>query len=163
MSWSPLPYSGCTVSGTDLSQAEADALLALPKCRADDREWDYPASGGSIMVPLVSEDRREQFLLDVSRGRGRVEISRTKLQNRARQVIVLVRLEIDGPAHRNPDDSEVPCPHLHLYREGFHDKWAFPVPPGRFRDLGDAWEALCDFMSYCNVVEPPAIRRVLFT
>ena len=33
-------------------------------------------------------------------------------------------------------------PHLHLYREGFSNKWAFPVPLDRFQNLGDPWLTL---------------------
>jgi hypothetical protein len=40
-------------------------------------------------------------------------------QNSARQVIILMRLDLDRLPHRNPDDTEVPCPHLHQYREGY--------------------------------------------
>ena len=53
---------------TDLTQAEADTLLALEKHRVDDTQWDYPASG-SISIPLASSDQREQFYLDIRRSR----------------------------------------------------------------------------------------------
>ena len=76
----------------NLTQAEADALIALEKHRVDDKQWDYPGMGGSISVPLVSADRREQFILDVSRGR--IDLAKGTYQNRARQVVVLVRLAI---------------------------------------------------------------------
>lgn len=145
----------------NLTQSEADALIALEKHRADDRQWDYPDLGGSISVPLVSPDRREQFVLDVSRGR--IDLAKGTYQNRGRQVVVLVRLDFGGAPHRNPDGQEIASPHLHLYREGYGDKWAFAVPADRFPNLGDAWRTLDDFMRYCNVVEPPAIQRGLFT
>jgi hypothetical protein len=145
----------------NLTQAEADALIALEKHRADDNQWDYPGLGGSISVPLVSADRREQFILDISRGR--IDLSKGTYQNRSRQVVVLVRLDFGGPPHRNPDGEEIGCPHLHLYREGYGDKWACPLPADRFQHIGDLWRTLDDFMRYCNIVEPPAIQRGLFT
>ena len=145
----------------NITQSEADALLVLAKHRADDRQWDYPDLGGSISVPLVSPDRLERFVLDLSRGR--INLAKGTYQNRGRQVVVLVRLDFGGAPHRNPDGEEIGSPHLHLYREGFADKWAFPVPADRFPNPGDAWRTLGDFMRYCNVVEPPAIRRGLFT
>ena len=85
------------------------------------------------------------------------------LQNRGRQVVVLVRLDLGGAPHRNPDDVEVPAPHLHVYREGYGDKWAMAVPRDRFRDLADVWTALEDFLRFCNVTQPPHIERGLFT
>jgi len=149
------------VGEINLTQAEADSLIGLEKRRTDDRQWDFPSLGGSISIPLVSTDRREQFLLDVSRGR--IDLSKGTYQDRGRQVVVLVRLDFGGPGHRNPDGEEIASPHLHLYREGYSDKWAFPVPSDRFPNVTDAWRTLEDFMRYCNVVQPPAIQKGLFT
>jgi hypothetical protein len=53
----------------NLTQAEADALIAMAKHRVDETEWDYPDLGGAVSIPLVSSNRREQFLLDLRRGR----------------------------------------------------------------------------------------------
>jgi hypothetical protein len=145
----------------NLTQAEADALIAMEKHRVDNSTWDYPGLGGSISVPLVSSDRRENFILDVSRGR--IDLLKGTYQNRARQVAVLVRLDFGGQPHRNPDDQEVSSPHLHIYREGYGDKWAVPVPPERFPDTLDLWELLQDFMRFCNIVEPPYIEKGLFS
>ncbi|HZL38325.1 MAG TPA: hypothetical protein VFC78_23630 [Tepidisphaeraceae bacterium] len=145
---------------TALTQSEADGLIAVEKVRADALPYDYPGMGGLIVVRLSSPDRREQFLLDVRRGR--IDLTKLTHQNRARQVIVLVRLDLGGPPHRNPDDTEIPCPHLHRYREGYADKWATAVPESEFLDLHDLWRTLEDFMRYCNVTMEPAIGRGLF-
>ena len=105
------------MSDLNLTQAEADALIAMEKHRVSDERNDFPMNGQSLSLMLQSSDKREQFLLDISRGR--IDLMRGKYQNRARQVVVLVRLDFGGPPHRNPDDTEVACPHLHVYREGF--------------------------------------------
>ena len=144
----------------DLTQSEADALLTMEKRRIDDRPWLFPAVGGRISVPLISVNHRESFHLDVSCGR--IDLRRVKYQARSREVIILARLELGGPAHRNPDGEEVPCPHLHLYREHYADKWAFPVPSVEFSHLDDTWESLQDFMGFCRITEPPDIQRGLF-
>ena len=52
-----------------LTQAEADALLGLPKKAVTDDVHEVPAAGGKLTVPLVSHDGREEFLLDLYRGR----------------------------------------------------------------------------------------------
>lgn len=151
-----------TMAEIHLTQAEADALLDMPKLKENETEWDYPHTGGKIIIPLVSQDKRERFLLDVEKGR--IDLEKQKLQNRARQVVILARLEVNGPTHRNPDDEEIPCPHIHLYREGYDIKWAYPVPDDRFRfsNLTNEWTTLQEFMSYCNIVDPPTIKRGLF-
>jgi len=145
----------------NLTQTEAEALIAMEKHRVDEERYEAPMGGQSLIVPLQSADRREQFLLDIRRGR--IDLLRAKYQNRARQVVVLVRLDVGGPPHRNPNDEEIPCPHLHLYREGYGDKWAFPVPPNLFLDSSDYWIMLQDFMRYCNISKPPKFQRGLFT
>lgn len=145
----------------NLTQAEADALIAMEKRRVTDERVDFPMGGQSVVLPLQSTDRREQFLLDLSRGR--IDLLKVKMQNRGRQVVVLVRLDLGGAPHRNPDDTEIAAPHLHVYREGYGDKWAIEVPRERFRNVSDAWTTLEDFLRYCNVTQPPRIERGLFT
>lgn len=75
--------------------------------------------------------------------------------------MILARLDFGGAPHRNPDGEEIGSPHLHLYREGYGDKWAFPVPDHHFANPNDPWLALQDFMRFCNIVEPPVIRQGL--
>ena len=141
----------------NVTQAEADALIAMPKVRANEGVWNFPGPGGSVSVPLFSENKRENFLLDVSRGQ--INLLKATYQNRARQVVILVRLDVNGSPHYNPDGKRMSCPHLHLYREGFGDKWAFPIPDGQFLRIDDRWETLQDFMDYCNIIHPPHFHQ----
>jgi hypothetical protein len=143
-----------------LLQSEADALLILPKVRVDDTEHEYPGLGGKLQIELNSRDKREHFLLNISRGR--IEIRRGTYQTRARGTVILARLDFGGAPHRNPDGVEIGTPHLHLYREGYGDKWAFAVPTESFPNTDDRWQTLHDFMRYCQVEEPPRIVRGLF-
>jgi len=71
----------------NLTQAEADAPIAMAKHRVDGTVWDYPDLGGTISIPPVSADRREQFALDLSRGR--IDLAKGTYRNRGRQVVVL--------------------------------------------------------------------------
>jgi len=144
----------------NLTQAEADALMAVEKQRTNDDQYDFPWQGGNLIIPLQSPDRREQFLLDISRGR--IDLLKGKFQNRARQVVVLVRLDFGGAPHRNPDGEEVGCPHIHIYREGYGDKWAILAPSEHFGRTSDVFGTLEDFMRYCNITQPPKIQRGLF-
>jgi hypothetical protein len=143
-----------------LSQAEADALIAMEKHRINEDPHNYPGLGGSICVPLTSTDKRESFLLDVSRGR--IDLRKGTYQTRARQIVVLVRLDFGGPPHRNPDGAEIASPHLHIYREGYGDKWATPIPSSSFPRINEIGNTLDDFMTFCNVTLPPNIVRGLF-
>jgi hypothetical protein len=144
----------------NLTQAEADALIEMEKCRADEKDYLFPRPGERISIPLTSPDKRENFMLDVTRAQ--IKLTKATYQNRARQAIILMRLDLDGPPHRNPDGTEIPCPHFHIYREGYSDKWAIPAPLGRYTDtlnLSSTFEA---FMQHCNITDPPNIQKALF-
>lgn len=147
------------MQGDSLTQAEADALLRMDKVRVDASEHPFPDLGGHVEIPLISRDKREVFSLDISRRRIALT---TKYQTRARQTVVLARLDFNSP-HRNPDDSEVGVPHLHIYKEGYGDKWAVEAPAGMLTNPADVWLVLTEFMTYCAIVEPPMIKRGLFS
>ena len=53
----------------DLSQVEANALIALEKLCDNNDRYDFPSLGKSLIIPLHSRNRREQFLLDIGIGR----------------------------------------------------------------------------------------------
>lgn len=144
----------------DLTQHEADALFSIEKHCVDDTQYIFPGLGGALRIPLISADRKEEFILDITRGR--IDLKKNTFQNRARKAIVLVRVDIEGPSHPNPDGEVIPCPHIHLYREGFALKWAHPIP-STFNDPSDVWDTLNRFQTYCNISKPPNIQRELFT
>lgn len=143
----------------NLTQIEADLLINMPKQHVSKTPWTYPSLGEGVSVPLISADRREKFTLDI--WRSGIILEKGKYQNRGREVVVLVRLDFGGPPHRNPDGEEMAAPHLHLYRENYGDKWAFPVPLADFANLADRWQALIDFLKYCNVMDPLVVRQRL--
>lgn len=143
----------------NLTQSEADFLLKMEKCSINENSLDLPDLGGSLSVPLTSPDKKENFVLDVSKGR--IDIKRQKFQNRTRDAIILARLDLNNP-HRNPDGQEIGTPHLHLYKEGFNDKWAYELPEV-FKDTSDFWQTLQDFMKFCNVIKSPNFNKGLFS
>ncbi len=157
-----------------LTQSEADALIAMQKKRSTEEYYDFPSSGESLTIPIVSIDEREAFLIDVNR-KGRIRVTKCTYQERCQGRIILVRLDVDGRPHTNPEVTSVPipylasyngqtiqCPHLHLYVEGFMDKWAIPTPSNKFPKTGNLYKTLDDFFRYCNIVKPPIIQRGLF-
>ncbi len=146
----------------NLTQAEANALFRMKKNRVNDRVSTFPLRGQKERIELISVDKREKFWLDMYRGRKNV--LKVNLQNRGRQTVPLVRLDLNGK-HTNPGpDGEVfDTTHLHVYREGLGCRWAVPIPTDRFSNLNDIWTTLQEFMLYCNITRPPCIRRDLFT
>ena len=156
-----------------LPQSEADKLIAIEKKRVNDEIYDFPMAGDILEIPIVSFNGREKFLLDINRGR--IIISKCTYQKRYKETIILIRLDIDGPPHLNPEVIKVPlpylsdyngiaieCPHLHLYVENFMDKWAIPVTLEKFPKIKDIYETLYDFFNYCNIIQPPNVKKGLF-
>lgn len=142
-----------------LTQVNANYLIALEKIRQDDSVHSFPSFGGSVVIGLQSRDGREKFLLDLSRQR--LNLKKIKYQKRLSPSEVLVRLDLDGAPHRNPDGEEVACPHLHIYREGWGDKWATAVPNTLLVNPENLPGTLESFLAYCNVVQPPVIEMGL--
>ncbi|MDR2463074.1 MAG: hypothetical protein LBD30_04765 [Verrucomicrobiales bacterium] len=129
----------------------------MEKHADSDNVYDFPVAG-SLRIPVCSADRHEEFYFDIYRSS--IRLTKATFQNRARQSLVLVRIDIDGQPHRNPDSAEIPCPHIHFYREGFGDKWAEPLPEwiSNPANLRLTFQELLDF---CHVVTRPTFREEL--
>lgn len=137
-----------------LTQGEAEFLLSLEKYSQDEDEHDFARS--RLSIPLHSADHREEFMLDMSRGH--IRLAKMKYQMRARKAVILARLDLHGSPHRNPDGEEIACPHLHVFREGFGDKWAQPLPPQHFSNRSDARQTFDEFLDFCTVVGKPNVN-----
>ncbi len=149
-----------------LTQSEADLLLRMPKRTRPgttlelstsmpmDQDWE-----------LLSHDRREEFVLTIERGRRKT--IRLKFQTRAREVIVLARLDLNGSPHRNPAGQPyrpgelLTSSHLHLYREGYDDRVAYllnELPDGFVFSFADDLTALTQFLALSAVDPIPPIQ-----
>ncbi len=95
-------------------------------------------------------------MLDISAHE--IKLTKIKFQNRVYQNIILVRLDLDGGPHRNPDVEDVVCPHIHIYKEGYGDKWAYPLP-SNFTDPSNIFKTLDEFMNYCNIKQKPVFQQ----
>jgi Family of unknown function (DUF6978) len=142
-----------------LTQAEANQLLQMTK--------HFVRPPAAIAIPpgfdesfeLTGTDDRERFLLDV--WRGTLRLTKLKFQNRVRTIIVLARLDVDGAPHTNPDGQKLSGTHLHLFREGYDDKWAQPIDAKTFTLLTDPGTSFQEFCAFCNIQAPPAIQGVI--
>lgn len=142
-----------------LTQLEADHYMQMAK--------HFLRAPATITIPpgtdesyeLANTDDRERFLLDV--WRGTLRLSKLKFQNRVRTSMVLVRLDVDGAPHTNPDGQRLGGTHLHLFKEGYEDKWAHPIDPTIFTTLSDPGATFQEFCSFCNVESPPSVQGVI--
>jgi hypothetical protein len=149
-----------------LEQDKADALLAMAKVLSELKDLkviEFPAPGHSRALSGKSEDGRESFLFDINRKLSKtIRLSKCTYQNRYAVTEVLLRLDVDGRVHENPDGAVIPCPHLHVYREGYADAWAFQLPV-QFTAPSDLAKTLMEFLEYCNVTNIPEIKPWLFS
>jgi len=142
-----------------LTQAEADDLRAMSKHFLRPPAYISIPAGCDDTFELASPNDRERFLRDV--WRGTIRLSKLRFQNRVKVAIVLVRLDIDGAPHTNPDGVKLPGTHLHVFKEGYDDRWAYPVDSTRFTLLSDPATTFGEFCAFCNIESPPPVQGVL--
>ena len=108
----------------------------------------FPDVGCDLLLEGESINERKFFQIDISRS-GQIKL-KCKYQERYQKNIILVRLDLKGGKHTNPDGTQIYCPHLHLYREGYMDKWAFAISKDQFPNIEDLLSTLYDFFRFCN-------------
>ena len=128
-----------------LTQQEAEKLIAMKKLFLGNGTITLNESFNQT-IPLISENKQEHFLLDLRQGR--IDLKKLICQNRYDEVIQLVRFESKG-VHENPDGEIIRGAHIHIYKEGYGDKFAFPVKD--FEDVEDVLKALTKFCEFCNI------------
>ena len=102
---------------------------------------------------------KEIFLLDFYRGS--FELSKYTVNKRYRQTVILLRYD-NGGRHTNPDGVLFEGAHVHLYREGFNDKFAFPVSEIGVDNSGSMDTVFTKIMHFCNVKKFPTIEVSMF-
>ena len=150
-------HSEVSVADINLTQEDADALLAMEKHKADDTAYEYPSLGGVIRVPLLSPDKRETFFLDITRSQ--IKLTKGTYQNRARGVAILARLDFGVrliEIRTTKKSRARTC--ISTARATVIDGRC-PLPAERIPDAGDSWLLLLEFMQFVNVTVPPEIRR----
>lgn len=140
-----------------LTQAEANALLQLIKTLLTAGPIHFPPSGKHLTLDAVSIAGNEKFQIDINR-RGALKVTKCTYQTRFASSTILLRVDVDGPDHRNPDGEVLPCPHIHIYREGYADTWAYPLHGHITTDPNDLARVLIDFLRYNNINSIPPIH-----
>jgi hypothetical protein len=142
-----------------LTQAEADQFMKMVKHFVNPPPTITIPPGADGTYELAGPNNREIFLLDV--WRGTLRLSKLKLQNRVQTAVILVRLDVDGAPHTNPDGVRLSGTHLHLFKEGYDDKWAYPINSTAFSMLSDPGKTFHDFCAFCKIEAPPPVQGVI--
>ncbi|MFA6923003.1 MAG: hypothetical protein WC223_02005 [Bacteroidales bacterium] len=155
-----------------ITQQDADFFFLMEKFPEEEKEYQFPNSGQKLTITFTTSDKRENFLFDIYRGS--IKITKAVYQNRVRKAYILRRLDFNGAPHPNPEvenvplpilepynGKEIPSPHIHLYVEGFGERWAVPAEMLMKIKGKDIYEIMIDFFKYCNVKQLPNIKKTL--
>lgn len=118
-----------------------------------------PDNGENKTYDVKSLLTKDRFYLDVDR-RGKIELSRFKLQNRyAPTKLPLVRIDIDSPPHLNPDGTKTSRNHIHIYKAMDNNTvnlpWAYDLEDFAYINFNASqisfMEVFSSFCEYCNI------------
>ncbi|MDF2884419.1 MAG: hypothetical protein K0R54_4986 [Clostridiaceae bacterium] len=139
-----------------LIEDEFTRLFNLNKTFDNNKKLYIPKAGEKVVRSLIDINKKESFILNMDRGR--INLEKIKYQTRYKATNdIMLRLDVTRPRHRNPDGKIIEYPHIHIYKEGYGDKWAYPLNPKVFKDPNDLAQLLKDFLTYFNVKEIPDI------
>jgi hypothetical protein len=143
-----------------ITQAEYDFLIKQEKVFEDTIQ---PISLGPAPIQWTRQvnsiSTKEIFQLDFYRGS--FELTRFTYNKRYRQTIILIRYDSRG-RHTNPDGQYFDGPHVHFYREGFNDKFAYPISEIGCLETDTMEDILIKLFAYCSVKKYPSIEISMF-
>ena len=142
-----------------ITQKEFDFLIALEKVFDDANPIVLAPAPLEWTRSLTAPETKEKFLLDFRRSG--FELAKYKYNKRYRQTIILVRYCNTG-RHTNPDGAEFNGAHVHLYREGFDDKFAFPISEVGVGDNDRMNIVLEKLLKFCSVTSTPMVTPPLY-
>ena len=144
-----------------ITQQEFEQIMKFKKQFKESEQISLSNPWSKEIISLESNDT---FILDFS-NRGPIELRKFKYNKRYRQSIILLRFESSGK-HTNPEGTDGKVfegPHIHIYKEGYDDKWAFPVSKIGIENIHSTKsQILVKFLEYCNVSNYPIIQDNLF-
>ena len=151
----------------NLSDKEILDFIKMNKYVLSNKIYEYPSLGLKINIDLISKDKTNSFFLDINSNR--YKLNKYTFQNRVKDVIQLLRLDINSSPRRNPDGTEIGRTHLHIYSAKYNDKVAYELNniPTNFSkiefDTFNIINTLNSFMNCCNIVKKPKFMQGLFS
>lgn len=118
-------------------------------------EYDFPFAGKKLSIPLKAQLFPEYSILFDINVMGRYIQEKISFQNRLNKNIVLIRLDIgETLRHRNPDEKIIEGSHVHIYRDGYGEHWAYGLKDcEEFKELiGNSSIDICNgFIKHCHI------------
>lgn len=139
-----------------ITQLEYEFLMGLQKKFANDQEIEIGPAPIKWTREVNSTESHDLFLIDYHRGK--LQLLKYTLNERFRQTVCLIRLDTAG-RHTNPDGIHFDGPHIHIYRDGFDDKFAYPVETAGIKDPTNIGNSVKEFLEFCNIRNVPPIQN----
>lgn len=139
----------------DLTDEQVDLIineLKAPLVHLDNNLLNTPFGKISITSSILSDINNIKFKLDIHRGNR--EPGRFTLNLRFSDTNdTLVRLDVNGGPHGNPDGTTSPSSHIHIYNNDYHrkDSYAYPVDLIDFPNIQNLYNASVSFLDYTNI------------
>lgn len=134
-----------------LSQEIVEELISCIKNLLHSEDIIYlPSLGTSKELEAISTINSYKYIIDINR-KGSINISKCTYQLRYNKNIPLIRIDLGGPPHKNPNGEKIECPHIHLYVEGYQLKWAYPLESILSYDTNSLIETLISFLEYIHI------------
>ena len=139
-----------------LKQQDFERLLKLPKKFSTDDILDISIAPSNWTRKVISIESDDEFLMDFYRGS--YDLSRFTINKRYKTNIVLLRFD-SGGMHKNPDEKTIKGAHIHIYKEGYGDKFAYPITDfGITKSNYTIKEIFIMLLKFCNFVEIPDFK-----
>lgn len=135
-----------------MTQAEAQRLILILKRLLQQEPLFIPEAGNKTAFELHSVfSENDRFTIFFNR-RNKINKNKYTLLLRYGKDKVLLRIDIGGSAHTNPDGTTIPCPHIHIQQNDTDrwDAWAMDIP-AMFGNVEDRVVTFRNFLQYCNV------------
>ncbi len=131
---------------------ESQRLIQILKKIIGSNSFAIPTPGSKAELELSSVfSANDRFTVFFNRS-GRARPEKYTLLLRYGKDQGLLRIDVNGTKHVNPDGTVVDCTHIHkqTHEEGKWDAWAYELPVV-FGNADDRIDTLKQFLEYCNV------------
>ena len=142
-----------------MTQTEAQSLIQVLKKLLQHGSIILPQIGNQTTLELRSVFSDKDRFTVIFNRKGKIRNDKYTLLLRCGKDKGLIRIDVGGSVHTNPDGTIIPCPHIHLQQKntGAWDAWATDIP-AVFGDVTDRLETFRAFLQYCNVNDLASIE-----
>lgn len=133
-----------------MNKEKAQELIHVMKELLKTGIFNLPATGTTGKIGLKSlSSPKDRFEVKINRKSTIVPGKYSLLLGYPEEN--LLRIDVNGPDHTNPDGTKVACPHIHMRIKdtGKWDAYAYDIP-AVFGNTEDCASTVKDFLQYCN-------------